>query len=98
MLVTAHYKGHSATSLRVGRRNAQRFLAPSLATIQLELDHLLIECGLPSDFWQGKAEIRDHRLFAWLESKHHPRRPTHAQIHLAMTPSGANAFRLTIVP
>jgi hypothetical protein len=97
MLVTAHYKGHSAIALRVGRRNAQRFLARSATSIELELDHLNIACGLPTDFWQGEAEIRDHRLFAWLESKHRPPRPSQTQIHLAMVPSGANTFRLTLV-
>ena len=98
MLVTAQYKGHSATALRVGRQNARRFFARSAASIELELDHLRIQCGLPSDFWQGDGEIRDHRLFAWLESKHYPRRPSAIDIRLAMTPSGANSFKLTLVP
>ena len=94
MLVKAQYKGHSVTALLVGRQNARRFFQQSTPTIEFELDHLRIECGLPPEFWQGDAEIRDLRLCAWLESKHHPRRPLHSEFTLAMTPSGRNSFKL----
>lgn len=97
MLVIAQYKGHSVTSLRVGRRNARRFFARSTAAIEFELDHLRIECGLPPEFWDGEAEIRDHRLCAWLESKRHPRHPSRADVTLAMVPSGRNSYKLSPV-
>jgi hypothetical protein len=97
VLVTAQYKGHSVTALRVGRRNARRFFAKSTSAIEFELDHLRIECGLPPEFWDGEAEIRDLRLCAWLESKHHPRRPPHTDVTLAMIPAGRNSYKLSPV-
>ncbi len=94
VLVKAQYKGHSVTALCVGRTNARRYFARSAQTIEFELDHLRIACGLPPEFWDGEAEIRDLRLCAWLESKHHPHRPSHSHVTLAMTPSGQNLFKL----
>lgn len=97
MLVTAQYKGHSVTALRVGQRNARRYFERSTATIEFELDHLRIEIGLPPEFWDGEAEIRDRRLCAWLAAKQHARRPANAGVPLAMIPSGRNSFKLTPV-
>lgn len=97
MLVIAQYKGHSVTALRVGRRNARRYFQRSAPNIEIELDHLRIECGLGPEFWDGEAEIRDRRLCAWLASKQHSRRPSHSDVTLAMTPSGRNSFKLTPV-
>lgn len=98
MLVKAQYKGHSVTALCVGRRNARRYLPRSIQTIEFELDHLRIECGLPPEFWNGEAEIRDLRLCSWLESKHHPGRPSHSNVTLAMTSTGENLFKLIPFP
>jgi len=94
VIVIAQYKGNSVTALRVGQRNARRYFERSNPTIEFELDHLRIECGLPPKFWDGEAEIRDRRLCAWLESKHHPHRSPHRDVTLDMTPSGGNSFRL----
>lgn len=97
VLVTAQYKGHSVTALRVGQQNVRRFFARSAKVIEFELDHLRIECGLPPEFWNGEAEIRDRRLCAWLESKHHPQRRSHSDVTLTMIPAGSNAYRLAPV-
>jgi hypothetical protein len=97
MLVKAQYKGHAVTSLRVGRQNARRYFARSAPTIQLELGHLCIECGLPPDFWQGEAELRDWRLCAWLESKHNAGGSLNTQVTLTMIPSGENSFKIALV-
>jgi hypothetical protein len=61
--------------------------------IELQLDHLLIECGLSPGFWQDKPEIHDPRLCLWLESKQHSGNGR-APVPLAMTPSGNNSFVL----
>lgn len=97
MLVKAQYKGHAVTALCVGQQNARRYFARSASCVEFELDHLRIACGLPPEFWDGRAEIRDLRLCAWLESKHHPRRAPRTHVTLAMTPSGTNSFKLTLV-
>ncbi len=37
--------------------------------IELQLDHLQIQCGLAPEFWHGEPEIRDARLCEWLDFK-----------------------------
>lgn len=98
VLVKAQYKGHSVTALAIGRRNVRRYFARSAQTIEFELDHLRIECDLPPEFWDGEAEIRDLRLCAWLQSKHHPSRRLRSRAALAMTSTGENSFKLVPVP
>lgn len=98
MLVKAQYKGHVVTALSVGQRNARRYFARSASSVEFELDHLRITCGLPPQFWDGEAQISDQRLCAWLESKRHPRRSSRGSAVLAMTPCGKNSFKLTVIP
>ncbi|HVN92223.1 MAG TPA: hypothetical protein VMT38_00930 [Terracidiphilus sp.] len=74
--------------------NVRRHFPKEVDTIELHLDHLLIQCGLNRDFWQGHTEISDPRLCAWLESKNFNGRPGDAPIPMAMIPSGKNSFRL----
>ena len=97
MLVKALLKGHSVTALRVGRQNARRYFPPSASTVELEMDHLRIECCLPPEFWRGRPEIRDQRLCSWLEFKQHDDQYPHARLTLAMTPAGQNCYRLVRV-
>ena len=94
MFVKAQYQGHAFTALHVGRRNARLYFTRSNSTVELELDHLRIECGLPPGFWADDAEIRDRRLCAWLESKYHRVSASRAPIVLSLTPSGENSFKL----
>ena len=94
MVVKTHCKGLAVTGLHVGVTNVRRYFPKSIAVIELQLDHLQIQCCLAPDFWQGQPEIQDPRLCAWLESKHFHVRPDLSPIPMAMIPAGKNAFRL----
>jgi hypothetical protein len=94
MVVKTHCKGHAYTGVEIGAGNVRRYFSREIDVIELHLDHLLIQCGLGPDFWQGQTEISDPRLSAWLESKNFNGRPGEAPIPLAMIPSGKNCFRL----
>ena len=69
MVVKTQCKGRKLTGVEVGAINVRRYFSRETREIELHLDHLLIQCGLNPDFWQGQTEIRDPRLCAWLESK-----------------------------
>jgi hypothetical protein len=97
MVVKTRSKGRSLTGLHVGAHNVQRYFPRNTAVIELQLDHLQIQCGLEPDFWQDQPEIHDPRLGAWLESKRLPEGPGREPIPLAMIPAGKNAFRLQTV-
>jgi hypothetical protein len=93
MVVKAQCNGRRITGLYVGVRNVRRYFPKHLASIDLQLDHLCIQCGLTPHFWKGRPEIHDPRLCEWLESK---------QLHgsgelmpLAMIPAGDNSFILS---
>jgi hypothetical protein len=94
MVVKTHCKGRVVTGLHVGVSNVRRYFPKGIAVIELQLDHLQIQCGLAPDFWQGQPEIHDPRLCAWLESKNFHTRPFLEPIPMAMIPSGENSFRL----
>jgi len=94
MVVKTQSKGRSVTGLNVGATNVRRYFPRNVAAVELQLDHLQIECGLDPDFWQGEGEIHDPRLCAWLESKAALGLPCRTSVPLAMIPSGKNSFRL----
>jgi len=94
MVVKTQSKGRGVTGLHVGVNNVRRYFPKHVDVIELQLDHLQIQCGLAPDFWQGEPEIYDPRLCAWLESKRAHGRANHASIPLAMIPAGENSFRL----
>jgi hypothetical protein len=94
MVVKTRSKGHGLTGLHVGVSNVRRYFPRRVAVIELQLDHLQIQCGLAPDFWQGQPEIHDPRLCAWLESKNFHSRPDRPPVPLAMIPAGNNSFRL----
>lgn len=94
MVVKTQCKGHEVTGLRVGSTNARRYFPKNVAAIELQLDHLRIECRLSPEFWDGRPEIHDPRLCLWLESKQFFGNPRRTPMHLAMIPLGENAFRL----
>jgi hypothetical protein len=94
MVVKTHSKGHGVTGLHVGETNVRRYFPKHVSVIELQLDHLQIQCGLEPDFWQGQPEIHDPRLCSWLESKNFQRRPDRAPIPLALIPAGKHSFRL----
>jgi hypothetical protein len=94
MVVKTRSKGLGVTGLHVGANNVRRYFPKRVPVIELQLDHLQIQCGLTPDFWQGHPEIYDPRLCAWLESKHMEKRKDRNPVPLAMVPAGDNAFRL----
>jgi hypothetical protein len=94
MLVTSQCCGNRVTGLYVGTQNAQRYFPKNVLTIELQLDHLRIECGLPPLFWEGQPEIHDPRLCLWLESKHLQRKESRMPMPLDMTPAGEHSFTL----
>jgi hypothetical protein len=94
MVVKTQNKGCEITGLQVGASNVRRYFPKGAAVIELELDHLRIQCWLAPGFWQDQPEIHDPRLSAWLESKNFHPRPSRDPVPLAMVPSGENCFRL----
>ncbi|HEY3625958.1 MAG TPA: hypothetical protein VGL00_06730 [Terracidiphilus sp.] len=94
MVVKAQSKGQGLSGLVVGTDNVRRYFPKDVSSIELQLDHLRIQCGLGPDFWQGQPEIIDPRLCAWLETKHMHASRHRDPVALNMVPAGKNAFRL----
>ena len=94
MVVKTQSKGREITGLEVGVHNVRRYFPRDTVVIELELDHLRIQCWLTPDFFGDHPEIHDPRLGAWLESKNFHERPSRAPVPLAMIPNGNNSFRL----
>lgn len=94
MWVKIQNRGCCVTGLNVGAANVRRYFPKQVAAIELQLDHLQIECGLKPEFWQGDGEIHDPRLRAWLELKNTHGVPGQGPVMLSMTPTGKNCFRL----
>jgi hypothetical protein len=94
MVVKTQSKGLGVTGLYVGTSNARRYFPKNIFSIELQLDHLQIQCGLKPNFWRGEPEIFDPRLCAWLEARHMHAKLDRAPISLAMIPSGKNSYRL----
>ena len=95
MVVKTQFKGGEVTGLHVGARNVRRFFPKSIHVIELQLDHLQIQCGLSPEFWHGHPEIHDPRLCEWLCFKAYFSQSNHRkEVRLAMTPAGNNTFRL----
>jgi hypothetical protein len=94
MVVKIQSKGRGIIGLNVGTSNVERYFPRGVHFIELQLDHLEIQCDLTPAFWQGEPEICDPRLCAWLESKHLNAFPGRPPAPLALIPAGKNAFRL----
>jgi hypothetical protein len=94
MVVKTQSKGHEITGLQVGANNVRRYFPKDGSVIELQLDHLQIQCRLAPGFWLDQPEIQDRRLGAWLESKNFHERPSRDPVPLAMIPAGKNSFRL----
>jgi hypothetical protein len=94
MVVTSQCNGRRLIGIYIGISNVQRYFPKRITEIELQLDHLRIECGLKPHFWQDQPEIHDPRLSAWLEQKDRDGKGRHIPLSLAMIPSGKNSFRL----
>ena len=92
MVVTSQCRGHRVTGILVGENNVQRYFPRHITEVELQLDHLRIECGLGPHFWNGKPEISDPRLCLWLESKVRNGIGHRVPTPLTMIPSGTNSF------
>jgi hypothetical protein len=97
MVVKTQSRGRGVTGLHVGVSNVRRYFPKDISVIELQLDHLQIQCGLGPAFWKNEPEIYDPRLCAWLESKHFHTRPDRTPIPMTMTPSGNNSFKVEAV-
>src|SRR5215469_12198567 len=94
MVVKTQLKGGEVTGLHVGARNVRRYFPRTVRVIELQLDHLQIQCGLSPDFWHGQPEIHDPRLCEWLDFKIIHKLGERKEVRLAMMPAGKNTFRL----
>jgi hypothetical protein len=94
MVVKTQVKGSEVTGLHVGARNVRRYFPKGSRVIQLQLDHLEIQCGLSPEFWRGQPDIHDARLCEWLHFKITHPIGNNKEATLAMTPAGNNTFRL----
>jgi hypothetical protein len=94
MIVKTQSKGREFTGVDVGANNVRRYFPREMDVIDIEIDHLQIQCRLSPGFWEGLPEIRDRRLSAWLKSKNFHGKPGAKAIPLALIPSGRNCFRL----
>ena len=97
MLVSSQNDGSRVTGLYIGADNVRRYFPRRVSTIELKLDHLRIELGLTSLFWNGQPELHDPRLCLWLEAKQSLRKERRVPMSLAMTPSGDHSFTLGLV-
>jgi hypothetical protein len=91
MVVKSQWTGHRITGLYVGVNNVRRYFPKNVESIDLELDHLRIQCGLKPHFWKGQPEIHDPRLCDWLELKQLQGKGCRS---MAMIPSGEHSFVL----
>jgi len=94
MVVTSQCNGRRVTGLYVGASNVRRYFPKHVAAIELQLDHLRIECGLTSHFWNDEPEIHDPRLCLWLESKQFKEKDSRTPMPLVMTRLGDHSFTL----
>ena len=94
MVVKTQSRGRGLTGLHVGASNVRRYFPRDISVIELELDHLQIQCDLEPAFWQDEPDIFDPRLCAWLESKNFHTRPDRAPVPMVLIPSGKNSFKL----
>lgn len=94
MVVRTQYDGFRVSGLYVGVRNVRRYFSKRNPVVELQLDHLQIQCGLAPRFWEGQPEIHDPRLSVWLESKYLHKKPSKTPVLLTMVPSGNNCFRI----
>jgi len=94
MVVKTQFNGSEVTGLHVGVRNVRRYFPKAVCVIELQLDHLQIQCGLSPEFWHGEPQIHDPRLCEWLDFKVGHRAGGRKEVRLAMTPASTNVFRL----
>ena len=95
MVVKTHSKGRGLTGLHVGDANVRRYFPKDVSFIELELDHLQIQCDLGPGFWQGEpGDLRSSSLrLARVEELPHPAKP-HSRADDPSAVGGKNSFKL----
>ena len=96
MVVTSLCMGSRVTGLHVGESNVRRYFRERVSEIELQIDHLRIQCGLGADFWRDHPEIHDPRLCLWLQSKQWTGK-SRESFPLAMVRNGKNSFILALL-
>jgi hypothetical protein len=91
MVVKLLWIGHRVTGLYDGVKNVRRYFPRDTEAIDLELDHLRIQCELKPCFWMRRPEIHDSRLCEWLKLKHLQGKGFRS---MTMIPSGERSFIL----
>jgi hypothetical protein len=94
MVVTTQYQGRRIAGLFIGSKNANRYFSRNSRIVELQLDHLQIQCRLSAQFWDDTPEIQDPRLCDWLKSKHLYDKCFQTPIPVELVPAGDNTFRL----
>lgn len=96
MIVRMQKKGHSITGLRIGSSNVRRFFPSSQQAVDLELDHLRIQCQLAPNFWRNRPEISDPRLCAWLQDRFFCEKLAKKPVLIELVRSGSS-YRLQLL-
>ena len=95
MVVKAQSKGRDFVGLQIVETDVERYFPKDTVFLELQLDHLQIQCSLGPDFWRGRPEICDPRLSLWLKSKNLAVSPGQLSVPLALIPAGIAAFHLS---
>jgi hypothetical protein len=98
MLVSMQSDGHSITGIRMGMSDARRFFPQGLRSVDLELDHLRIQCDVRATESLDRAEISDPRLTAWLNEKLYWQKLPRTPVSAELVKSGKCAYRLKLTP
>ena len=69
MVVKTQVNGTGVTGLHVGAKNVRRYFPKNVDTIELQLDHLKIQCGLSPEFSHGEPGHSRSQALQWLDFK-----------------------------
>ncbi len=94
MVVRTQSRGCRITGLNVGADNVRHYFPKDILAIELQLEHLQIQCKLELNFWENQPKIQDPRLCDWLEFKYPYGKPNRPPVLLTMILSQNNSFRL----
>lgn len=97
MIVKVLNNCRSITGIRIEASDARLCFPPGSRSIELELDHLRIQCELQVAFPQDRTEICDPRLCEWLDEQFFGLKPPKAPVCLEMVKAGS-AYRLQLLP